>query len=41
MIRLKNVEMEYDNGTKAIRGITLSSNTVGPPAPASPPSLSF
>ena len=24
MIRLKNVEMEYDNGTKAIRGITLS-----------------
>ena len=24
MIRLKNVEMEYDNGTRAIRGITLS-----------------
>ena len=24
MIRLKNVEMEYDNGTKAIRGTTLS-----------------
>ena len=24
MIRLKNVEMEYDNGTKAIRGISLS-----------------
>ena len=24
MIRLKNVEMEYDNGTKATRGITLS-----------------
>ncbi|MCI9649135.1 cell division ATP-binding protein FtsE [Oscillibacter sp.] len=24
MIRLKNVEMEYDNGTRAIRGITLT-----------------
>ena len=24
MIRLKDVEMEYDNGTKAIRGITLT-----------------
>ena len=23
MIRLKDVEMEYDNGTKAIQGITL------------------
>ena len=23
MIRLKDVEMEYDNGTKAIRGISL------------------
>ena len=24
MIRLKNVEMEYDNGTRAIRGITMT-----------------
>ena len=24
MIRLKNVEMEYDNGTRAVRGITLT-----------------
>ena len=24
MIRLKDVEMEYDNGTKAIRGISLN-----------------
>ena len=24
MIRLKDVEMEYDNGTRAIKGITLT-----------------
>ena len=24
MIRLKDVEMEYENGTKAIKGITLT-----------------
>ena len=41
MIRLKDVEMEYANGTRAIRGITLRPLRMeslcfwwGPPAPA-------
>ena len=47
MIRLKDVEMEYDNGTKAIKGITLTIEDGEfvfwwvPPAPASPRLSSF
>lgn len=46
MIRLKDVEMEYENGTAAIRGISLDIQDgefvflVGPSAAGSPPSSS-
>ena len=43
MIRLKDVEMEYDNGTRAIKGITLTiedGEFVFLVGPASPPSSS-
>ena len=43
MIRLKDVEMEYPNGTLAIRGISTTIEDgefvflVAPPAPVNPP----
>ena len=44
MIRLKDVEMEYDNGTRAIKGITLTIEDGefwwALRGPASPPSSS-
>ena len=46
MIRLKDVEMEYDNGTRAIKGITLTIEDGNScfwwalRGPASPPSSS-